>query len=223
MRYMVLSDIHGGSAELQQALSYFDSYHCDYIVLLGDLLNHGPRNRVPESYQPPKVAEMLNAYSTKIISVRGNCDSEVDGMMFNFPCNAPYGYIMVSEPCKTKGVSASSLASAESAAPNARERTKTQRIFLTHGHLHKIDSPDGSGMNELRDKLGLREHDIVLSGHTHVSGIFLKPNGLVNINPGSTTLPKGGTKAGFALILEDHIELRSLENELVDSYEMIFS
>lgn len=220
MRYLVLSDIHGGSDELEQALCYFDRYHCDYIVLLGDLLNHGPRNRVPDSYRPPKVAEMLNAYSTKIISVRGNCDSEVDGMMFNFPCNAPYGYIIVPQPAASSAASAVADTSADA---TSVERTKTQRIFLTHGHLHKIDSPDGSGMNELRDKLGLHENDIVLSGHTHVAGIFLKPNGLVNINPGSTTIPKGGTKSGFALILEDHIDLRTLQDELVDSYEMVFS
>ncbi len=218
MRYLVLSDIHGGSAELERALTYFDQYQCDYIVLLGDLLNHGPRNRVPDSYQPPKVAEMLNAYSTKIISVRGNCDSEVDSMMFNFPCNAPYGYIIVSQPDEVAAASAA----ANAAAQGVPQRTKTQRIFLTHGHLHKIDSPDGSGMNELRDKLGLHENDIVLSGHTHVAGIFLKPSGLVNINPGSTTIPKGGTKAGFALILEDHIELRDLDNNLVARYDFVF-
>lgn len=237
MRYLVLSDIHGGSSELEQALAYFEDYKCDYIVLLGDLLNHGPRNRVPASYQPPKTADLLNAYSTRIISIRGNCDSEVDSMMFNFPCNAPYGYILVSQPNAEQegdgeevvdGVGNDSFAN-EAIDVAARDhnmpimRTKTQRIFLTHGHLHKIDSPDGSGMNELRDKLGLRENDIVLSGHTHVAGIFMKPNGLVNINPGSTTIPKGGTKAGFALILEDHIELRSLDNQLVDSYAYIFS
>ncbi|HIV54681.1 MAG TPA: phosphodiesterase [Candidatus Anaerobiospirillum stercoravium] len=194
MRYLVLSDIHGGADELSQALTYFDQYQCDYLVLLGDLLNHGPRNKVPESYEPPKVAQLLNAMNTKIISVRGNCDSEVDSMMFNFPCNAPYGYLLVST---ARGV---------------------QRIFLTHGHLHKIDSGDGSSANELRDKLGLKHGDIVLSGHTHVAGIFMKPNGLININPGSTTLPKGGTKAGFGLILEDRIELRDLDDNLVAHY-----
>ena len=194
MRYLVLSDIHGGADELSQALTYFDQYQCDYLVLLGDLLNHGPRNKVPESYEPPKVAQLLNAMNTKIISVRGNCDSEVDSMMFNFPCNAPYGYLLVST---ARGV---------------------QRIFLTHGHLHKIDSGDGSSANELRDKLGLKHGDIVLSGHTHVAGIFMKPNGLININPGSTTLPKGGTKAGFGLILENRIELRDLDDNLVAHY-----
>ncbi len=194
MHYLVLSDIHGGADELSQALTYFESYHCDFLVLLGDLLNHGPRNKVPASYEPPKVAQLLNAMHTKIISVRGNCDSEVDSMMFDFPCNSPYGYILV---------------------PTAHG---VQRIFLTHGHLHKIDSGDCSSANELRDKLGLKPRDIVLSGHTHVAGIFMKPNGLININPGSTTIPKGGTKAGFALILEDRIELRDLDNNLVDQY-----
>ena len=182
MRYLVLSDIHGASEELTHALSYFDYYQCDYLVLLGDLLNHGPRNRVPESYQPPMVAEILNAMSHKIISVRGNCDSEVDSMMFAFPCNAPYGYLLVGK----------------------------HKIFLTHGHLHKIES----------DQLGLQAGDIVFSGHTHVAGIFVKDNGLININPGSPVLPKGGTKAGFGLILEDRIELRDLDNNLVASHNL---
>lgn len=207
MRYLVLSDIHGGSAELSQALSYFDRYHCDYIVLLGDLLNHGPRNKIPDSYEPPKAAQLLNEHSTHIIAVRGNCDSEVDSMMFSFPCNAPYGYLLVPD---IQG-------------KDEHGKTKVQRIFLTHGHLHKIDSPDGSGINELRDKLGLRENDIVLSGHTHVAGVFMKPSGLVNINPGSTTIPKGGTKAGFGLILEDRIELHDLDDNLVARYDFVFS
>lgn len=196
MRYLVLSDIHGGSSEAEKALGYFEQYKCDAIVLLGDLLNHGPRNIVPASYKPPRVAELLNAYRSKIISIRGNCDSEVDGMMFNFPCNAPYGYILV-----------------------AVSPDKVQRIFLTHGHLHPIIAQDPVQACELRDKLGLEAGDIVLSGHTHVSGIFKLNNGLININPGSTTLPKGGTAAGFGLILEDCIEIRTMDDSLVDTYK----
>lgn len=196
MRYLVLSDIHGGAEELTKALTYFERYQCDFLVLLGDLLNHGPRNKVPQSYEPPKVAQLLNAMKHKIISVRGNCDSEVDSMMFDFPCNAPYGYILVPSD------------------------TGIQRIFLTHGHLHKIDG-EGQAGEEQREKLGLEAGDIVLSGHTHVSGIFKKPNGLININPGSTTLPKGGTKAGFGLILEDRIELRDLADNLIAQYHYV--
>lgn len=196
MRYLVLSDIHGGADETQKALSYFEKYQCDALVLLGDLLNHGPRNIIPASYNPPKVAECLNQYRQKIISIRGNCDSEVDGMMFNFPCNAPYGYLHI------------------------QTEHGLRKIFLTHGHLHPVAQEDKQQALASMDKLGLSVGDIVLSGHTHISGIFELANGLININPGSITLPKGNTLAGFALILEDRIELRSLDDALIDTYTL---
>lgn len=207
MRYLVMSDLHGGSAEVAKCLEYFDKYHCNFIVLLGDLLNHGPRNRITDNYDPPKCIELLNNYSDKIISVRGNCDGEVDSMMFSFPCNAPYGNIIVQDPSYKVG---------------SNERCKVQRIFLTHGHLHKIVGDALNSAEELRDKIGLKEGDIVLSGHTHVAGVFPKDNGLINVNPGSTTLPKGGTKAGFGLILEDRIEIHDLDDNLVDTYHFKF-
>ena len=62
MNYLVLSDIHGGALQAQQALSFFDKFKCDYLVLLGDLLNHGPRNGVPKDYDPMQVGEVLNQY-----------------------------------------------------------------------------------------------------------------------------------------------------------------
>lgn len=207
MRYLVLSDLHGATQELAKALTYFDKYHCDFLVLLGDLLNHGPRNPIPGSYEPPKVIEMLNNMHDKVISVRGNCDGEVDGMMFSFPCNAPYHIILVPNPN----------------GPDEDGRTKVQKLFLTHGHLYKIDNDDQEKAIALRDKIGLKENDIVLSGHTHIAGVFKKSNGLVNVNPGSPILPKGGTKAGFALILEDHIECRDLDDNLVASHNFVFS
>lgn len=188
MKYLVLSDIHGGAKEAKQALSFFQKFNCDAVVLLGDLLNHGPRNKVPEFYDPMNVGEVLNQYKEKIISIRGNCDSEVDQMVFDFPCNASYGYIYI------------------------QLESKIIKIFLTHGHLHKIDTV------EQLNKLGLGKNDIVLSGHTHVSGIFKKESGITNINPGSTTIPKGGTKAGFALIDEKSIKLYQLDGSIIDTY-----
>jgi hypothetical protein len=188
MRYLVLSDIHGGSEELKQALRFFQIFNCDFLILLGDLLNHGPRNKLPASYDPMNVGNLLNQFKEKIISIRGNCDSEVDGMVFDFPCNAAYGYLVVST---SKGI---------------------KKIFLTHGHLHKIET------KEQISKLGLNEGDIVLSGHTHVSGIFFKESGVININPGSISIPKGGTQKGFALISENAIELYNLDGNLLNSY-----
>jgi len=188
MRYLVLSDIHGGSEELKQALLFFQRFNCDFLILLGDLLNHGPRNKLPASYDPMNVGNLLNQFKEKIISIRGNCDSEVDGMVFDFPCNAAYGYLVVST---SKGI---------------------KKIFLTHGHLHKIET------KEQISKLGLNEGDIVLSGHTHVSGIFFKESGVININPGSISIPKGGTQKGFALISENAIELYNLDGNLFNSY-----
>lgn len=189
MRYFVLSDIHGGSEELKQALRFFQIFNCDFLILLGDLLNHGPRNKLPASYDPMNVGNLLNQFKEKIISIRGNCDSEVDGMVFDFPCNAAYGYLVVST---SKGI---------------------KKIFLTHGHLHKIET------KEQISRLGLNEGDIVLSGHTHVSGIFFKESGVININPGSISIPKGGTQKGFALISENAIELYDLDGNLLNSYK----
>ena len=111
------------------------------------------------------------------------------GMVFDFPCNAAYGYLVVSTSKRIK------------------------KIFLTHGHLHKIET------KEQISKLGLNEGDIVLSGHTHVSGIFFKESGVININPGSISIPKGGTQKGFALLSENAIELYDLDGNLLNSYK----
>lgn len=188
MKYLVLSDIHGGSEELLQALKFFKEFKTDFLVLLGDLLNHGPRNPLPQSYAPPKVVEILNGYREVIISVRGNCDGEVDSMQFSFPCNAPYSFLIL------------------------RGEGYVRKAMLTHGHLHDFKTLEGQA------KLGLKKGDLVLSGHTHVSGIF-PYEGVININPGSTTLPKGGTSKGFMLIDEEQglLTLYTLEGLVIKS------
>lgn len=90
MRYLILSDIHGSLTALNAVLPYFEQFKCDYILLLGDILYHGPRNPLPEGYAPKEVARRLNEYADKIIAVRGNCDCEVDQMLLRFPCQADY-------------------------------------------------------------------------------------------------------------------------------------
>lgn len=85
MKIIFISDIHGVPSALEKALKLAEQLCPDRIALLGDLLYHGPRNGVPNAYDPVQVAKMLNPLREKIIAVRGNCDAEVDQMMLEFP------------------------------------------------------------------------------------------------------------------------------------------
>ena len=85
MKYFIASDIHGSAFYCDQLIEQFNASGADKMILLGDILYHGPRNELPLGYEPKKVIEMLNAIGDKIICVRGNCDSEVDQMVLNFP------------------------------------------------------------------------------------------------------------------------------------------
>ena len=77
MKLFFASDLHGSLPATEKVLELYRTSGAQYLVLLGDILNHGPRNLIPEGYNPPVVAEKLNAFSQEIIAVRGNCDSEV--------------------------------------------------------------------------------------------------------------------------------------------------
>lgn len=84
MKILIASDIHGSSTFCEQLMEAVARERAEKILLLGDLLYHGPRNDLPEGYAPKKVIPMLNAIADKIICVRGNCDAEVDGMVLDF-------------------------------------------------------------------------------------------------------------------------------------------
>jgi putative phosphoesterase len=112
MKLLFAADIHGSLAGARQMLAAYDASRADWLILLGDLLYHGPRNALPQEYRPADVAALLNNYSDRIIAVRGNCDSEVDQMLLNFPITAPWQQVLL-------------------------ERT---RLFLTHGHLYNPDA-----------------------------------------------------------------------------------
>ncbi|MCL1948635.1 MAG: phosphodiesterase [Turicibacter sp.] len=85
MKYIIASDIHGSAKYAREVLRIFEQEQADYLLLLGDLLYHGPRNPLPQDYAPQEVAVVLNSLKEKIIAVRGNCDSEVDQMLLDFP------------------------------------------------------------------------------------------------------------------------------------------
>lgn len=84
MKLMFISDIHGSDFWLDKALDVYEKGRFDRLVILGDVLYHGPRNPLPEGYEPKGVLEKLNDISEEIIAIRGNCDSEVDQMVLTF-------------------------------------------------------------------------------------------------------------------------------------------
>jgi len=158
MKIAFMSDIHGVPSKLAAALAAADALGFDRLVLLGDLLYHGPRNGVPSFYDPEKVAAILNARKERIIAVRGNCDAEVDQMMFEFPMMSDYAVLDAG----------------------------AETFFLTHGHL----------WNELRlPPIGMGT--VLVHGHTHVPEQKKLKCGLTIFNPGSVSLPKGGSSCGF--------------------------
>lgn len=97
MKLFIASDIHGSMYYCSKMLNAWNCENPDKLVLLGDILYHGPRNDLPEDYNPKAVIEALNEISDKIICVRGNCDTEVDQMVLKFPVLAEYSVIFDSD------------------------------------------------------------------------------------------------------------------------------
>ncbi|MBQ9968738.1 MAG: phosphodiesterase [Oscillospiraceae bacterium] len=113
MRWMIASDLHGSAFYTEKLLKAFEREGAQRLLLLGDLLYHGPRNDLPEGYAPKKVIEMLNSYKHKILCVRGNCEAEVDQMVLEFPCLADYCILCDGETT----------------------------IYATHGHIFSENDP----------------------------------------------------------------------------------
>lgn len=90
MRFLIASDIHGSAFYCRKLLEAYREERADRLLLLGDLLYHGPRNDLPKEYAPKEVIEILNAVKERIICVRGNCEAEVDQMVLEFPVMAEY-------------------------------------------------------------------------------------------------------------------------------------
>ncbi len=93
MKYMIASDIHGSAFYCEKLIECYKREKADRLILLGDILYHGPRNDLPEGYAPKKVIPMLNELKDEILCVRGNCDTEVDQMVLDFPILADYAVL----------------------------------------------------------------------------------------------------------------------------------
>lgn len=107
MKLLIASDIHGSAYFCRKLLEAYDREGAGKLILLGDVLYHGPRNDLPKEYAPKEVIAMLNPRKEEILCVRGNCDTEVDQMVLEFPILADYGFLY----------------------------EKGRMIFLTHGHV----------------------------------------------------------------------------------------
>ena len=111
-RLMIASDLHGDATCVEKLLERYRESGAERLVLLGDILYHGPRNDLPSGYAPKRVIELLNGVKSELLCVRGNCDTEVDQMVLDFPILADYALI------EADGV----------------------RIFATHGHKYNLDN-----------------------------------------------------------------------------------
>ena len=210
MKLFVISDIHGSLSSFRAAMDAFNREKADHLLICGDYLNHGPRNDIPAGYDTKGLAKALNDMKHLITGVRGNCDSEVDQMMLEFPVLAPYTTILV-----------------PGSAVDSRE---VRRIFVHHGHL--VTAEEAAHLNPAGT--------IIVSGHTHVpvlekfslnadctaktpvSGEKFAPSaassqganaaqtdadcaagtraGYILLNPGSVSIPKGSSEPGYAVI-----------------------
>ena len=97
MKLLIASDIHGSAYWCRKLLEVYQQEQPDKLVLLGDILYHGPRNDLPREYAPKAVIALLSPLAEKILCVRGNCEAEVDQMVLPFPCMAPYSQLLVED------------------------------------------------------------------------------------------------------------------------------
>lgn len=96
-KLLIASDIHGSAYWCRRLMERIEEEQPDRILLLGDLLYHGPRNDLPRDYAPKEVIPMLNSLKDRLLCVRGNCDTEVDQMVLNFPILADYALLLLGD------------------------------------------------------------------------------------------------------------------------------
>jgi len=178
MKLMIASDLHGSAYYVKKLMDAYRAEKPDKLLLLGDLLYHGPRNALPEDYSCPDVADQLNAIKEQIIAVRGNCDAEVDQMVLDFPIMADYTLLQVN------GLT----------------------LFATHGHLWNEDCPPK-----------MAEGTVLLNGHIHVPACNVHGRYLY-INPGSTSIPKGGSVGSYLVLEEKTFTWKDMEGNAYKNY-----
>ena len=138
MKLMFASDIHGSRSACEAVLRRYEKSGASRLVLLGDLLYHGPRNDLPDAYDPKGVTALLNANKDELLCVRGNCDAEVDQMVLDFPIQADYALFDLDGT--TAFVTHGHLYSLDALPPHK------DGDLLIHGHTHVLTVQEKDGM-----------------------------------------------------------------------------
>ena len=163
MKLVIASDIHGAADACARLMTVIEEESPDRIVLLGDLLYHGPRNDLPADYAPKRVIEMLNSVADNVIAVRGNCEAEVDQMVLGFPCMADHNVLL--------------------------DPAADMTLFLTHGHVY---GPGYHNSVDAWPALPPRSALVYGHTHIKVSEKTVEHDAWV-FNPGSVGIPKDGS------------------------------
>ena len=174
MKFLIASDLHGSASACRALTDAFEREKADKLLLLGDILYHGPRNNLPNAYDTKEVLNMLNEHFEHILCVRGNCDAEVDQCVLRFPILAEYAVVCIDGLV----------------------------MYLQHGH---------------REAVVPRPGEILLRGHTHIPAKSLVSS-VIQLNPGSVSLPKGGSPASYMVYSGSLFTWKTLDGQTFDEY-----
>lgn len=111
MPALVISDTHGSTGAWEKVKKYFTS-DIDFLIHAGDIYYFGPRNPIPDGHAPGLLSKELNSLNIPLICAKGNCDSDVDQLVSNFPLCDPFAFVFV----------------------------YNKKIIVTHGHKYSRDS-----------------------------------------------------------------------------------
>lgn len=191
MKLMIASDIHGSAYYCRKMLEAFDEEKADRLLLLGDILYHGPRNDLPRDYAPKEVIAMLNPRKESILCVRGNCDTEVDQMVLEFPILAEYCLLELDG----------------------------QTIFATHGHVWNPKHPpmlkkgdillNGHTHVPACERFGPQGSD-GLGDRAGKTGTGAAQD-FIYMNPGSVSIPKENSAHSYMTYENGIFEWKKLE------------
>ena len=172
MKILIASDIHGSYYYAKKLIDIYNQKKIDKLVLLGDILYHGPRNDLPKDYNPKKVITLLNDIGSNIIAIKGNCEAEVDQMVLDFDVSSEHSTIFVDG----------------------------KTFYLTHGH-HEFPK--------------LNYGDILLTGHTHIPLYKKIDNTFHHFNPGSVSIPKGGSKNSYMIYENNTFTIYDFDENII--------